>query len=102
MKLVYIPELEFVLKNERTNKFNLLHKFSFDSKGDRSNRKNIRGFSCFGFQTYSTDFKYNVDLIQAELFFKRFSKSNDLLCFSNEESIVDLKTRLIPYLSDLN
>lgn len=62
----------------------------------------MRDFSGFGFETDSRDLKNKLDQIQPDYFLNDFITLCNLLCISNEGSLVYLTTILITYLSDLN
>ncbi|CAL1271215.1 unnamed protein product [Larinioides sclopetarius] len=57
-----IKEISIALKNCRVEKIRILHKFIFDSDGDRLNRKRIRNFPGFGFETGSDEFKKKLQI----------------------------------------
>ncbi|GBN40305.1 hypothetical protein AVEN_168837-1 [Araneus ventricosus] len=99
-----IQEISTALKNCKTEKIKILHKFLFDSLGDRSNRKRIREFIGFDFQVDSEEFEMklgSVDELFSLILFAELITICNILNISFDGSKPEVSKRILSFLCNL-
>ncbi|GBO02960.1 hypothetical protein AVEN_100212-1 [Araneus ventricosus] len=96
-----IQEISTALKNCKTEKIKILHKFLFDSLGDRSNRKRIREFIGFDFQVESDEFKKKLESVDELFSLNELITICNILIISFDGSKPEVSKRILSFLCNL-
>ncbi|GBN16861.1 Retrovirus-related Pol polyprotein from transposon 297 [Araneus ventricosus] len=96
-----IQEISTALKNCKTEKIKILHKFLFDSLGDRSNRKRIREFIGFDFQVESDEFKKKLESVDELFSLNELITICNILNISFDGSKPEVSKRILSFLCNL-
>ncbi|GBM50063.1 hypothetical protein AVEN_138844-1 [Araneus ventricosus] len=96
-----IQEISTALKNCKTEKIKILHKFLFGSLGDRSNRKRIREFIGFDFQVESDEFKKKLESVDELFSLNKLITICNILNISFDGSKPEVSKRILSFLCNL-
>ncbi|GBN23523.1 hypothetical protein AVEN_166320-1 [Araneus ventricosus] len=96
-----IQEISTALKNCKTEKIKILHKFLFDSLGDRSNRKRIREFIGFDFQVHSEEFEKKLGSVDELFLLNELITICNILNISFDGSKPEVSKRILSFLCNL-
>ncbi|GBM93141.1 hypothetical protein AVEN_27381-1 [Araneus ventricosus] len=96
-----IQEISTALKNCKTEKIKILHKFLFGSLGDRSNRKRIREFIGFDFQVESDEFKEKLGSVDELFSLNELITICNILNISFDGSKPEVSKRILSFLCNL-
>ncbi|GBN12277.1 hypothetical protein AVEN_66316-1 [Araneus ventricosus] len=96
-----IQEISTALKNCKTEKINILHKFLFGSLGDRSNRKRIREFIGFDFQVDSEEFEKKLGSVDELFSLNELITKCNILNISFDGSKPEVSKRILSFLCNL-
>ncbi|GBL70898.1 hypothetical protein AVEN_113227-1 [Araneus ventricosus] len=96
-----IQEISTALKNCKTEKIKILHKFLFGSLGDRSNRKRIREFMGFDFQVDSEEFKKKLGSVDELFSLNELITICNILNISFDGSKPEVSKRILSFLCNL-
>lgn len=90
-----IKEISVALKNCKFEKIKILHKFIFDTDGDRSNRKRIRNFNGFPFALDSDDFNAKLKNVEDKFSLNELITISNILNISFEGDKSELAKRIL-------
>ncbi|XP_067120962.1 uncharacterized protein [Centruroides vittatus] len=90
-----IKEISVALKNCKFDKIKILHKFIFNTDGDRSNRKRIRNFSGFTFALDSDDFNKKLKSIESDFSLNELITISNILNISFEGNKSEVAKRIL-------
>ncbi|GBM01523.1 hypothetical protein AVEN_85733-1, partial [Araneus ventricosus] len=96
-----IQEISTALKNCKTEKIKILHKFLFGSLGDRSNRKRIREFIGFDFQVDSVEFEKKLGSVDELFSLNELITICNILNISLDGSKPEVSKRILYFLCNL-
>ncbi|GBL86727.1 hypothetical protein AVEN_95978-1 [Araneus ventricosus] len=96
-----IQEISTALKNCKTEKIKILHKFLFGSLGDRSNRKRIREFIGFDFQVDSEEFEKKLESVDELFSLDELITICNILNISFDGSKPEVSKRILSFLCNL-
>ncbi|GBO30039.1 hypothetical protein AVEN_26867-1 [Araneus ventricosus] len=96
-----IQEISTALKNCKTEKIKILHKFLFGSLGDISNRKRIREFIGFDFQVDSVEFEKKLGSVDELFSLNELITICNILNISFDGSKPEVSKRILSFLCNL-
>lgn len=96
-----INEISIALRNCKTEKIRILHKFIFENDGDRSNRKRIRSFSGFDFSVNDKEYAKKLKYIDDTFSLNKLITICNILHVPFDGSKPNISKRILSFLCDL-